>query len=205
MKISIIRGLKSIAKLFVAKKIVRFGHFGEDSVVGEPFVTSHPANIYIGDHCNIGPDSIIYATNARVTIKKYFVAARGLRISTGQHERRIGRFLGSITEKEKNHSIGLDKDVTINEDVWAGFNVTLTAGCVIGRGCTLAAGSVVTKSTPPYSVWGGAPARFIKFYWSIDDIIEHERLLYPEEDRYSREQLEELFNEYNKDSRLVKK
>ena len=200
MKISIVQGVKSIAKMFIAKKVVRFGHLGEASVVVEPFVTSNPSNISIGDHCNIGADSIIYATNAKVTIKKYFISARGLRISTGQHERRIGRFLASITEKEKNHSIGLDKDVTINEDVWAGFNVIITAGCEIGRGCTLAAGSVVTKSTPPYSLWGGAPARFIKFYWTIDEIMEHERILYPEKDRFSREQLEEFFKKFSKDN-----
>lgn len=88
----------------------------------------------------IGSNAILYATNAKIIIKKYFVSAYGLKISTGQHERRIGRFLASISEKEKNHNIGLDKDVIINEDVWAGFDVTIMAGVEIGRGVTIAAG-----------------------------------------------------------------
>ena len=41
------------------------------------------------------------------------------------------------------------------------------------------------------------PAKFIKFYWTIDQILEHEAKLYPEAERYSREQLEEIFEKYN--------
>lgn len=132
-----------------------FGQFGEGSYVPQSTILSNPQNLYIGEHVNIGGDAVLYSTNAKIIIKKYFVSARGLRISTGQHERRIGRFLASITEKEKNHDIGLDKDVIINEDVWAGFGVTILAGVEIGRGCTIAAGSVVSRSLPPYCVGGG--------------------------------------------------
>ena len=46
---------------------------------------------------------------------------------------------------------------------------------------------------------GGQPARFIKFYWDIDQIIEHERQLYNEEERYTREQLENIFKQYPKE------
>ena len=66
----------------------------------------------------------------------------------------------------------------------------------IGRGTTVAAGAVVTKPMPPYCVCGGVPAKFIKFYWTIDQILEHESKLYSEEDRYTREQLERIFAEY---------
>lgn len=78
-------------------------------------------------------------------------------------------------------------------DVWAGMDVMILRGVTVGRGCTLAARSVVTKSTPPYSIVAGAPARFIKFYWTIEQILEHEAALYPEPQRYKREQLEEIF------------
>ncbi len=149
MKSFIIK-LKSIIKtLFFSTSKNDFGHFDQSSSIAIPYTLSNPSNIFIDDHVSIASNSVIYATNAKVIIKKYFVSAIGLKISTGQHERRIGRFLASITEKEKNHSIGLDKDVIIHEDVWAGFNVLIMAGCEIGRGCTLAAGSVITKSTPP--------------------------------------------------------
>ena len=72
------------------------------------------------------------------------------------------------------------------------------AGVTIGRGTTVAAGAVVTKSMPPYCVCGGVPAKFIKFYWSIDQIIEHEKALYSKEERYTREQLQNYFEKYQK-------
>ena len=86
----------------------------------------------------------------------------------------------------------------VESDVWIGMNVTLLSGVTIGRGTTVAAGAVVLKSMPPYCICGGVPARVIKFYWSIDQILEHESKLYPDDQRYTREQLEEIMNKYSK-------
>lgn len=180
-------------------RISKFGEFHSSSVLLPPVTISGRQNIYIANNCNIASDAVLYATNARIIIKQYFVSAKGLHIITGAHERRVGRFCASITESEKNHDIGLDKDVVIQEDVWAGMDVTILPGVTIGRGCTLAACSVLTKSTPPYSIWGGQPAKFLKFYWDIDQILEHERQLYLEEERYTREELEEIFKQYTKE------
>ena len=62
----------------------------------------------------------------------------------------------------------------------------------------MAAGAVVAKTMPPYCICGGVPAKFIKFYWTIDQILEHEAKLYSEEERYTREQLEEIFVKWQK-------
>lgn len=99
---------------------------------------------------------------------------------------------------EANKPKGYDQDVIVEEDVWIGSNVTILSGVTIGRGTTVAAGAVVAKSMPPYCVCGGVPAKFIKFYWTIDQIIEHESMLYPEEKRIKRNQLEVLFEKWNK-------
>lgn len=179
-------------------RVRKFGEFHKTSVLVPPATISGRENIYISNNCSIDSDSVFYATNARIVIKKYFVAAKGLTVITGDHERRIGRFCASITESEKNHSIGLDKDVIINEDVWAGINVTVMPGVEIGRGTTIAASSVVTKSIPPYCICAGVPAKFIKFYWDIEEILRHEEMLYPITERYTREQLETIFEKYQK-------
>ena len=86
--------------------------------------------------------------------------------------------------------------------MWVGINVTLLAGAHIGRGAIIGACSVVTKDIPPYSIAVGNPARPIKFKWSVDEIIEHEKALYPEKERFTREELirhrEEFKAKYNK-------
>lgn len=52
--------------------------------------------------------------------------------------------------------------VKIEDDCWIAANSVVLAGVVIGKGSIVAAGSVVTKDVPPYSVVGGNPARIIK-------------------------------------------
>ncbi|UUX35071.1 DapH/DapD/GlmU-related protein [Fundicoccus culcitae] len=52
--------------------------------------------------------------------------------------------------------------IVIEEDVWIGANATILKGVTIGKGSVVAAGCVVNKDVPPYSVVGGIPARVIK-------------------------------------------
>lgn len=56
----------------------------------------------------------------------------------------------------------VDRPVVIEDDVWIGANVTITARVRVGRGSILAAGSVVTRDVPPYSIAGGVPARVLR-------------------------------------------
>jgi acetyltransferase-like isoleucine patch superfamily enzyme len=54
--------------------------------------------------------------------------------------------------------------IVIEDETWIGANVVIVAGVTIGKHCIIAAGSVVTKSIPPYSVAVGNPARVLKKY-----------------------------------------
>lgn len=55
-----------------------------------------------------------------------------------------------------------EQPVIIGNDVWIGERVTILPGVHIGDGCILAAGAVVTRSIPPYSIAAGVPAKVIK-------------------------------------------
>lgn len=57
---------------------------------------------------------------------------------------------------------GNDKPTIIGNDVWIGHGAIIIGGIKIGDGCVIAAGSVVTKDIPPFSIVGGNPAKVLK-------------------------------------------
>lgn len=117
-----------------------------------------------------------------------------LTIHTGNHARILGLYHDQITESTKPK--GYDQDVIVEDDVWIGCRVTILMGVTVGRGSTIAAGSVVTKDVPPYSIVGGVPAKFIKFQYTIDEIKEHENRLYPQDKRLSEKFLLDVYTKY---------
>ncbi len=52
--------------------------------------------------------------------------------------------------------------ITIEQNCWIGAKVTVLDGVRIGQGSVIAAGAVVTKDIPPFSIAGGVPARVIR-------------------------------------------
>lgn len=146
-----------------------------------PFTFIGGKHITIEDNVFINTNSYISAINARVLIKKYTAIGPNLYVSTGNHKMIPGVFFSTITDSEKG--IGYDKDVIIEEDVWIGANVTILNGVTIGRGSIVGAGSLVTKDVLPYSIFGGVPAKFIKFKWTKEEIIYHEDKIYSKEDK----------------------
>lgn len=58
--------------------------------------------------------------------------------------------------------LAVPKPILIEDEVWVGARCIITKGVTIGKGAILAAGSVVTKNVPPYTLVAGNPARHIK-------------------------------------------
>ena len=54
------------------------------------------------------------------------------------------------------------RDITIEDEVWLGANVTIFPGIRIGRCSIIGTGSVVMQDVEPYSVYAGTPARKIR-------------------------------------------
>ena len=69
---------------------------------------------------------------------------------------------GLKKEKLINEQKLIAKPIKINNDVWLGQNVTVIGGIEIGEGAVIASQSLVNKDIPPYTVWGGVPAKYIK-------------------------------------------
>lgn len=151
-------------------------------------------NLSLGNNVSIPRFAHIFCTDAPLTIGNNVIFGPSPTIVTGNHRIDvIGKPIIEIHEKLPEN----DEAIVIEDDVWVGANVTILKGVIIGRGSVIAAGAIVNKSTLPYSISGGVPAKVLKFRFTIDEILEHERILYREEERYTREQLEKIFEETN--------
>jgi len=63
------------------------------------------------------------------------------------------------------------KTTYIGNDVWIGQNVLVKQGVTIGNGAVVGMGSVVTKDIPPYTIYAGNPARFIRNRFDEETIL----------------------------------
>lgn len=75
-----------------------------------------------------------------------------------------------IKQKYSYHEYNASQNTYIEHDVWIGSRSLIKAGVKIGVGAVVGMGSVVTKDIPPYEIWAGNPAKFIKKRFS-DEII----------------------------------
>lgn len=97
----------------------------------------------------------------------------GVHIHGGNHKTsEIGVYMDEV-RKEK----GTDGKIVIEDDVWVGSNAIILHGVKIGRGAVIGAGSIVTKSVPPYAIAVGNPAKIIKRRFTDEECIEHEKAL----------------------------
>lgn len=62
-------------------------------------------------------------------------------------------------------------DTHIKDGAWLGMRAMIMPGVTIGEGAVVAAGSVVIKDVPPYSIIGGNPAKVIKKRFT-EEVIE---------------------------------
>lgn len=170
-----------------------YGYYGERVGISSDSIVSKPSNVYLYGNNGL-KKAVVLSNSGKFVMKKNSGASYGLRVSTGNHARIIGIPYRKVTDKNKPSNLG--GDVIIEEDVWIGMNVVITAGVTIGRGSNIGAGSVLRNSVPPYSVVIGNPAKVVGFTFNPSQIIEHEQILYPENERIPREILEKNYNDF---------
>lgn len=145
--------------------------------------------IELGDNVSIGPRAIIYAIYKKIIIGNNVLIGPNVTMVNGDHSiRKIGVPIINNHEKLPQD----DADIIVEDDVWIGANVTILKGVNIGRGCVIAAGAVVVKDTPPYTIIGGIPAKIIGVRFYADEVKQHESAIYPIERRLSDDQLAHL-------------
>jgi acetyltransferase-like isoleucine patch superfamily enzyme len=142
--------------------------------------------IAVGDHVFMGMDTVINTT-VPVVIGSDVMFGPGVTIMGGDHNiSEVGKRMRDVKTGGKNIPI------IIEDDVWISVNVTILKGVNISEGTVIGAGSIVTKSLPPYSVCMGNPCKSKKLRFSDEDLSEHLNLV---NSKYTVERIHQLFNE----------
>lgn len=168
----------------------RLGQCGKGAYIQCPLSCAHPENIFLADGANLFEGFSFISNTGKFYMGKNSSPGIGLTIVTNSHKRVVGSF------RIENNEEDFDQDIVIEEDVVLGAYVTLTDGCRIGRGSTIGAGAVVRNNIPPYSIVIGNPAKVVGFCFTPEQIIEHEKVLYPEEERLPLELLEKNYEKF---------
>jgi acetyltransferase-like isoleucine patch superfamily enzyme len=125
----------SILHVYNFRKLPHAGiHIGSNSLIGEYNIIRGQGGVTIGDRVYTSPMTQLIAVN------HVFDDASRPFIEQG------------ITAQ----------GIVVEDDAWLGSAAIITDGVHIGRGAVVAAGAVVTKDVPPYTVVGGVPARIIR-------------------------------------------
>lgn len=194
--VSLIRRIRQIFGYLAGNFILKseLYKFGKNSRLGYPCHVESPQDVTVDENVNIRFGlSVINNKGEKVHIRKYTTLAPNVTIVTNNHIPVVGVPIFLLTSSHVNDK---STDIIIEEDCWVGTDVKLLAGSHLGRGCVIGAGAIVTKAIPPYAVVVGSPARIIGVRFSIDQIIQHEMVLYCENERLTKVYLELLFEKH---------
>lgn len=128
-------------------------HAGRDINVEAGAVFGSGAQLALGDRSGLGVDADIHGP---VTIGNDVMMGPRCTILTRNH------CIDDTTVPMNQQGFQEYEPVVIEDDVWIGANVTIMPGVRVGTGSVLAAGSVVVRDVPPYSIVGGVPAKVLR-------------------------------------------
>jgi acetyltransferase-like isoleucine patch superfamily enzyme len=136
---------------------------GEHCHVRGEIVVLRPGRFSIGHHSFIGPGTRIWSRKG-IAIGSHVLISHLVDIHDSdshsthwQDRRREGISLFEHRTARDSGDVA-SADVVIEDDAWIGFKSSILKGVRIGRGAVVAAGSVVTKDVPAFTLVAGNPA-----------------------------------------------
>ena len=117
--------------------------------IGRTARVDYPWNISIGNQSSIGEHAWVYGLD-KIRIGSHCCIGEDVRLLTGSHDVRSPYF-NLMT-----------KPITVQDNVWIATGAIVLPGVTIGEGAVVAAGAVVTKDVPPWTIVAGNPAKVVK-------------------------------------------
>ena len=138
---------KLYRKKFNISKTARLGYLPQIVFQG---------NITLGEQSYFNSGKIYTGTNSKVIIGKWCAIGYNVNIHAITHHPDYS------TGSESNRPI-FEESVIIGDHNWIGSNVFILPGINIGNNCVIGANSVVNKDVPSNSIYGGIPAKLIRY------------------------------------------
>lgn len=104
--------------------------------------------VFINNYAHLGVNDL--------QIDDYVMFGPNVSIVGGDHRFDV------VGTPSRNTGRAESKPVVIQKDAWLGAGSIIVHGVTIGEGSIIAAGSLVINDVPPYTIYGGHPAKFIK-------------------------------------------
>lgn len=121
------------------------------------FIVGENARLHIGNHVGISSSAI--TCHYQITIGDYVMLGGNTAVyDTNFHSLDADDRKDAVTDKLNTRKAA----VVIEDHVFVGAHSTIMKGVTIGHHSIVGACSVVTKDIPPYQVWAGNPAQFIR-------------------------------------------
>lgn len=163
-----------LRRLYYKRKLK---HLGKKTHFSQFVEIERPENITFGDQTSIGSNNFFSANGGAIEIGSFVSFNRNVHMNASVGGSIIVDdfcLIGpnvvmrtanhnyedlNIPIRQQGHNTG---NIYLEKNVWIGSNVIILKDVRIGEGSIIAAGSVVTKSIPPFVIAGGIPAKVIK-------------------------------------------
>ncbi len=185
---SLLRGLLKVHKKVFLERNVNFRQhkkiiWGKNCRCGRNATLDALSSegIKFGNNCSIGKNTRIECTGSFAFLGKGFTCGNNCGLGTdcfygcaGGIEIGDDVIVGNyVTMHSENHNYSDEnipirlqgvnhKGIKIGNNCWIGAKATILDGTIIGDGCIVAAGAVVTGKFPDNSIIAGVPAKIIK-------------------------------------------
>lgn len=121
--------------------------------MGTLYLYGNAGSVVVGNKVMLNTNVQIGASGGRIVIGDNVLIGPNVVLRAADHSVEAASNI--------NEQIHVSGEINIGDDVWIGANAVITSDVTLAKGTVVGAGAVVTKSTEPYTIVAGVPAKLI--------------------------------------------